>query len=66
MPVLQISVGDTLLLKKKHPCGSDTMSVLRIGSDLRLQCTLCGRDLVIARVKMEKNIKQILPKGSQT
>ena len=62
MSIPHINVGDTLVLKKNHPCGANTMSVLRIGSDLRLQCTVCKRDFVIPRIKLEKNIKEILSK----
>ena len=28
---MDIRVGDKLLMKKKHPCGADVFSVLRIG-----------------------------------
>lgn len=59
MKIIKIEVGDILLMKKPHPCGNDTFEVLRIGSDIRIKCTGCGRDLTIPRVKLEKNIKRI-------
>ncbi len=58
--IKKISVGDTLIMKKPHPCGSFGMKVLRIGSDLRIQCTVCGRDMSVPRVKLEKNIKSVI------
>lgn len=58
--VKKISVGDTLIMKKPHPCGSFGMKVLRIGSDLRIKCTVCGRDMSVPRVKLEKNIKSVI------
>ena len=57
----KISVGDILELKKEHPCGTKRFSVLRIGSDIRIVCCGCGRDMVLPRVKLEKAIKKIYP-----
>lgn len=54
-----IRVGDTLELKKPHPCGSKEFTVMRVGSDIRIICTSCGRDLTVPRVKLEKSIKKI-------
>ncbi|MDE7061326.1 MAG: DUF951 domain-containing protein, partial [Lachnospiraceae bacterium] len=34
---MDIKVGDTLKLKKKHPCGSFEWEVLRVGADFRLK-----------------------------
>ena len=35
--VVDISVGDILIMKKQHPgCGNDHMKVLRVGADFNL------------------------------
>ena len=47
-------------MKKKHPCGSDRFVVLRIGADLRIRCEGCGREVMLERFKIEKNIKEII------
>lgn len=60
MDILKLSVNDTIKLKKQHPCGNDTFRILRIGSDVRIVCTACGRDMTMDRVKLEKAIKKIL------
>jgi len=60
MAILPLRVGDRLQMKKEHPCGCDTMEVLRIGSDIRVRCTGCGRDLTVPRVKLEKSIRRVL------
>ena len=31
---MDISVGDILVMKKNHPCGSNRFLVLRVGMDL--------------------------------
>ena len=56
----KISVGDILELKKQHPCGSKNFRVMRVGSDVRIVCTGCERDLVLPREKLEKSIKKII------
>lgn len=60
MAIIHFSVGDTLILKKKHPCSSDTFRVTRCGSDVRIVCKGCGRDLMLPREKVEKMIKRVV------
>ena len=57
---MDIRVGDVLEMKKNHPCGSHSFSVLRIGMDFRLKCAGCGHEMMIPRHKAEKNIRKIL------
>ena len=59
MEIKRFDVGDILEMKKNHPCGENRMKVLRIGSDVRMVCVKCGRDLTVAREKIEKNIKRV-------
>jgi hypothetical protein len=47
-------------MKKPHPCGGNQMLVLRSGMDFRLHCQSCGREVMVPRVKIEKNIKKII------
>lgn len=60
MKIIHFTTADTLELKKNHPCGSRTFSVLRIGSEVRIRCTGCKRDMVMERVKLEKSIKRVI------
>lgn len=60
---MDVKVGDTLLMKKKHPCGADSFTVLRIGMDFKIRCTGCGHEVMAPRVKIEKNIKKIITVG---
>ncbi len=62
MVIPKISVGDVLELKKPHPCGSSRFETVRTGSDIRIICTGCGRDMTLPREKLEKAIKKIIPK----
>ena len=60
MSIIYFSVGDKLILKKKHPCSSVEFKVMRGGSDVRIICTGCGRDLTVQREKLEKMIKKVI------
>ena len=53
---MDVRVGDKLIMKKNHPCGSNEFEVLRIGMDFRIRCLGCGREVMVPRVKAEKQI----------
>ena len=59
MQIIRMRVGDTLELKKPHPCGSKMFSCQRVGSDVRIICSGCGRDMTLPRIKLEKAVKKI-------
>ena len=60
---MDIKENDILYMKKKHPCGkegSEYFLVLRAGMDIRIKCKGCGRQMLLPREKVEKNVKKIL------
>lgn len=63
--MMDVRVGDLLEMKKQHPCGSKTFSVLRSGIDFKLKCNGCGREVMVPRVKAEKSIKKIVRNGGE-
>lgn len=56
-----MNVGDTLEMKKPHPCGCSRFTLLRVGADLRIKCLSCGRDMILSREKVEKAVKSVIP-----
>ena len=62
--ILRFTLGDTLELKKPHPCGGRLFTVLRVGGEMRIRCLGCGHDMVIDRIKLEKAVKHITPAPS--
>ena len=60
-PIPKLRPGDVLEMKKAHPCGGSSFEVLRVGSDVRIVCLGCGRDVTVPRLKLEKSIKKIVP-----
>ena len=66
MPEIKVfHPGDTLNMKKNHACSKTAkqLLVLMAGSDIKVKCTSCEREMIIPRVKLEKNIKSVIPKG---
>lgn len=57
---MDVRVGDKLVMKKNHPCGCNTFVVLRSGMDFKIKCEKCGHEIMVPRVKAEKNIRKIL------
>lgn len=57
---MNIQIGDILEMKKQHPCGSKKFEVLRIGMDFKIKCVGCGHEVMLPRVKAEKNIKNVI------
>lgn len=61
MQIIRMKVGDVLELKKPHPCGDKRFRVMRVGSEVRIICLGCGRDMVLERVKLERAIRKLTP-----
>ena len=59
---MDVQVGDVIRMKKPHPCGSYDFQVLRVGMDFKIKCTGCGHEVMLPRLKCEKNIKKLLRK----
>jgi hypothetical protein len=56
-PVLNLNVGDRVLLAKPHPCGSREWPVTRTGADIGIQCSGCGRRVMLERRDLERRFK---------
>lgn len=60
MEIIKFKLNDIIELKKPHPCGSKQFRILRVGSEMRILCLGCGRDMVLDRIKLEKATKKIV------
>ena len=66
MEIIKFKPNDILEMKKPHPCGSAQFKILRVGSDIRIVCQGCGRDMVIDRIKLEKATKKVLSSDNES
>jgi hypothetical protein len=53
-------VGQTIKMKKPHPCGTNSWEILRVGMDFRLRCRGCNHQVMVSRKLVEKNFKGFL------
>ncbi len=66
MQIIPLHPNDRIQMKKAHPCGGSIFQILRVGSEVRVRCESCGRDMTIDRVKLEKAIRRVLSTADQT
>ena len=62
---LPLYLDDVVVLRKQHPCGGDTWRIVRLGADIGLQCSTCGRRVLVARASVERDIKRFAERGPQ-
>ncbi len=53
-------IGDKVILKKGHPCGTNQWEIIRVGADFKLKCTGCGRIVMVPRKTFEKSLKKVI------
>ncbi|MGI6452724.1 MAG: DUF951 domain-containing protein [Syntrophomonadaceae bacterium] len=52
-------LGDLVRMKKKHPCGSSTWKIIRMGADIKIQCQGCGRIVMLTRSDFNKRMLRV-------
>lgn len=62
--IVPFAVGDKVVLRKSHPCGSSTWEVYRIGADIGLLCSGCGRRVMLERPLVQRRMKSRTPANS--
>ena len=57
---MELNLGDTVRLRKQHPCGSYEWKVIRLGADIGIKCILCGRVVLLKRSDIERRVKTVV------
>ncbi len=58
--MLELHIGDTVRLKKKHPCGSFLWEVVRLGADIGLVCATCKHRILLDRLVVERRVREVV------
>jgi hypothetical protein len=58
--IKSFNLGDIVQTRKEHPCGSSEWEIIRLGADIKIKCTGCGRIVMIERPQFEKAVKKIV------
>jgi hypothetical protein len=61
---MEVNVGEVYRMKRKHPCGTFDFSVYRTGADVGLECTGCGRRVLLDRERFESRARVRLESAS--
>ncbi len=52
-------LNDKVIMKKPHACGTNEWIITRVGVDIKLKCSNCGREIMMDRLEFEKKLKKI-------
>lgn len=52
-----LRMNEVVRLRKPHPCGSSDWLVVRLGADIGLKCTGCGRRIMLSRRELARRLK---------
>ena len=58
-----ILLGDVIVTRKAHPCGSSEWTVIRTGADIKIRCHGCGRIVMLDRDSFLRRRKAVLSRG---
>ena len=57
---MNYNLGDKVIMKKEHPCGSSEFEIIRLGADIKIKCTNCSIVIMLPRVDFNKKIKKVV------
>ena len=61
----EIRLKEVVEMRKAHPCGSKEWTVTRIGADIKMKCSGCGRVVMLDRVEFLRRRKKVLTQGPE-
>lgn len=61
----EIRLQDRVEMRKPHPCGSREWTVIRIGADIKIRCSGCGRIVMLDRVDFLRRRRKLLQQGPE-
>ncbi|MGX5376757.1 DUF951 domain-containing protein [Ligilactobacillus sp. LYQ135] len=57
-------LNDIVEMKKPHPCGTNRWKIIRMGMDIKIECTGCGHLVMLPRREFERKAKKIIEKAN--
>ena len=56
---MEFNLGDQLIMKKQHPCGSNSWTIVRTGADVKIKCNNCGKIVMLSLVDFKKGVRSL-------
>ena len=53
-------LGNIVIMKKQHPCGTNEWEITRVGADIKIKCCNCGRTIMLPRIEFNKKLKKVV------
>lgn len=57
-------LNDIVEMKKAHPCGTNRWKIIRMGMDIKIECTGCSHIVMLPRREFERKMKKVLEKAN--
>jgi len=57
-------MGDVVVLRRGHPCGTNAWTVVRVGADIGLRCGGCERRVLLDRATLRRRLARIDRRGA--
>lgn len=58
--ITAFELGDKIVMRKPHACGTNEWTVVRTGADIKIKCSNCGRIVMLDRLDFLKSAKKNL------
>ncbi len=55
---MKYQIGDLVVTKKTHPCGSNQWTIVRVGADIKIKCLKCERIIMFPLADFDKILKR--------
>ena len=59
METKDYKLGDKVIMKKAHPCGTNLWEIIRVGVDVKIKCCNCNHVVMIPRIEFNRKLKKI-------
>ncbi|XIF19466.1 MAG: DUF951 domain-containing protein [Acetilactobacillus jinshanensis] len=63
--MMKYGLHDIVQMKKPHPCGANRWQIIRMGADIKIQCTNCHHIVMLSRHHFERKLKKVLKKAPE-
>ena len=63
--IAEFGLGDVVMMKKPHACGVNEWVIIRVGADVKIKCSHCGRIVMMDRADFVRMGKIIISKREQ-
>ncbi|MDO4573519.1 MAG: DUF951 domain-containing protein [Clostridia bacterium] len=60
--IAEFELGDTVVMKKPHACGTNEWRIIRTGADVKIKCCACGRVVMLDRADFVRMGKKRIKK----